>query len=84
MGLAGYLKFMSSPSTVIITAVLLAAGFLYTVRLAARLWCSTCTTVQLCGLSRRLLRKSRYSFEGGRTCAHLQAEGARLTAVSEP
>ncbi|GLC46472.1 hypothetical protein PLESTM_001879200 [Pleodorina starrii] len=35
MGLAGYLKFFTSPSTVIITAVLMAAAFVYTVGLSA-------------------------------------------------
>ncbi|GLI63178.1 hypothetical protein VaNZ11_005948, partial [Volvox africanus] len=35
MGLAGYLKFLSSPSTVIITAVLMSAAFVYTVVLSA-------------------------------------------------
>ncbi|GIL87064.1 hypothetical protein Vretifemale_15224 [Volvox reticuliferus] len=35
MGLAGYLKFLSSPSTVIITAVLMSVAFVYTVVLSA-------------------------------------------------
>ncbi|EFJ44464.1 hypothetical protein VOLCADRAFT_121327 [Volvox carteri f. nagariensis] len=35
MGLAGYLKFFTSPSTVIITGLLMAAAFVYTVTLSA-------------------------------------------------
>ncbi|KXZ52557.1 hypothetical protein GPECTOR_9g601 [Gonium pectorale] len=35
MGLAGYLKFQSSPATVVITAVLMAAAFVFTVGLNA-------------------------------------------------